>query len=191
MYGFGRRSATTNAWLPNEPHPLLYVAQVAPGLEVIYTHVVAALLSAAVAATGAWYVQDWRLGEQAQASKTALESLRREHAESLTRATASALNATLVWQKVKDDAIDRAQQRAKAQAHSADIARRERDSLRNTIAAASLRLPDATPSACTEYGAAVSGLLDQCSAAYQELARSCDGHASDVRLMLEAWPTVR
>lgn len=157
----------------------------------IYTHAAAALLAAAVAATGAWYVQDWRLGEQAQASKTALESLRREHAESLTRATASALNATLVWQKVKDDAIDRAQQRAKAQAHSADIARRERDSLRNTIAAASLRLPGSAQSACTEYGATASGLLNQCAAAYQELAAVADGHVSTIRLMQEAWPTLR
>lgn len=139
----------------------------------------------------AWGAQSWRMGVQVQAGKTAVESLQREHAESLTRATGAALNATLKWQKVKDDAIDRAQQRAKAQAHSADIARRERDSLRNTIAAASLRLPDATPSACTEYGAAVSGLLGQCSAAYQELAAVADGHVSTIRLMQEAWPTFR
>ena len=157
----------------------------------IYTHAAAALLAAAIAATGAWTAQSWRLGEQAQASKTALESLRREHAESLTRATGAALNATLVWQKAKDDAIDRAQQRAKAQAHSADIARRERDSLRNTIATAGLRLPDATPSACVEYATASSGLLDQCAAAYQELAAVADGHVSTIRLMQEAWPTVR
>lgn len=157
-------------------------------LEMISTHAAAALLAAIIAATGAWTAQSWRMGAQAQASKTALESLRREHAESLTRATGAALNATLVWQKAKDDAIDRAQQRAKAQAHSADIARRERDSLRNTIAAASLRLPDATPSACTEYATAAGGLLGQCAAQHQELARSCDGHVSDVRLMMEAWP---
>lgn len=145
----------------------------------------------AVGAALAWGAQGWRMGAQVQAGKTAIESLQRAHAESLTRATASALNATIAWQKAKDDAIEAAQQRAKTQAASAAAARRERDSLRNTIAAASLRLPDATPSACTEYGSAVSGLLDQCSAAYQELARSCDGHASDVRLMLEAWPTLR
>lgn len=142
----------------------------------------------AVGAALAWGAQGWRMGAQVQSGKTALESLKREHAESLTRATASALNATQSWQKVKDDAIDRAQQRAKAQAHSADIARRERDSLRNTIAAASLRLPDATPSACAEYAAAASGLLNQCAAAYQELAEQADGHAGDVRLMLDAWP---
>ena len=152
------------------------------------THSAAALLAAAVAATGAWAVQSWRIQGQVQAGKTALESLKREHAESLTRATAGALNTTLKWQKEKDDAIDRAQQRAKSQAANAAAARTERDSLRNTIAAASLRLPDATPSACIEYGAAASGLLDQCATAHQELARQCDGHASDVRLMMQAWP---
>lgn len=157
-------------------------------LEMISTHAAAALLAAAIAATGAWTVQGWRLGAQVQAGQAALESLRREHAESLTRATAGALNATLKWQKVKDDAIDAAQQRAKSQAASAAAARRNADSLRSTLAAASLRLPGATPSACTEYATAVGGLLDQCSAAHQELARQCDGHASDVRLMLEARP---
>lgn len=145
----------------------------------------------AVGAALAWGAQGWRMDAQVQAGKAALETLQREHAESLTRATASALNATLVWQKVKDDALDRAQQRAKAQAHSAAAARRERDSLRDTLASAGLRLPDAAQSACTEYATAVGGLLDQCATAHQELARSCDGHVSDVRLMREAWPTVR
>ena len=144
-----------------------------------------------VGAVLAWGAQSWRMGAQVQSGKTALESLRREHAESLTRATAGALNATLKWQKVKDDAIDRAQQRAKIQAASAAAARRERDSLRDTLASAGLRLPDAAQSACTEYATAASGLLNQCAAAYQELAAVADGHASDVRLMREAWPTVR
>ena len=157
-------------------------------LEMIYTHVVAALLAATIAATSAWQVQGWRLGEQAQASKTALESLKREHAESLTRATASALNATLQWQKEKDDAIDRAQQLAKTQAANAAAARRDADSLRGALATASLRLPVATPSACTEYGAAVGGLLDQCGRAYQELGEKADQHAASVKLMQDAWP---
>ncbi len=164
------------------------MAHVVARLEMIYTHVAAALLAAIIAATGAWTAQSWRMGAQVQASQAALESLKREHAESLTRATGSALNATIAWQKVKDDAIDQAQQRAKTQAASAAAARTERDSLRNTLATASLRLPDATPSACTEYATAVGGLLDQCAAQHQELAQSCDGHVSDVRLMLEAWP---
>lgn len=160
-------------------------------LEMISTHAAAALLAAAIAATGAWTVQGWRMDAQVQASQAALETLKREHAESLTRATAGALNATIAWQKEKDDAIDRAQQRAKTQAANAAAARRDADSLRSTLASASLRLPDATHAACIEYGAAVGGLLDQCGRAYQELARQCDGHASDVRLMQEAWPSVR
>ena len=157
----------------------------------VVAHVMRYAAALAVGAVLAWGAQGWRMAEQVQAGKTALETLKREHAESLTRATAGALNATLKWQKVKDDAIDAAQQRAKAQARSADIARRERDSLRDTIAAASLRLPDAAPSACTEYGAAVSGLLNQCAASYQELAAVADGHVSTIRLMREAWPTLR
>ena len=155
----------------------------------ISTHAAAALLAAAIAATGAWTAQSWRLGAQVQSGKTAIETLQREHAESLTRATGAALNATIAWQKVKDDAINRAQQRAKTQAASAAAAVRERDSLRNTLATARLRLPGAAPGACTEYATASSGLLDQCAAQYQELARSCDGHVSDVRLMQEAWPS--
>ena len=157
-------------------------------LEMIYTHAAAALLAAIIAATGAWTAQSWRMGAQVQSSQAALESLKREHAESLTRATAGALATTAQWQKDKDDAIDQAQQRAKTQAANAAAARRDADSLRNTLAAASRRLPDATPSACAEYATAVGGLLTECSAAHQELARQCDGHASDVRLMLEAWP---
>ena len=54
-------------------------------LEVIYTHAAAALLAAAIAATGAWAVQGWRMDAQVQASQAALETLKREHAESLTR----------------------------------------------------------------------------------------------------------
>lgn len=141
-----------------------------------------------VGAVLAWGAQGWRMGAQVQSGKTAIESLQRAHAEALTRATGAALTTTLRWQKDKDDAIDQAQQRAKTQAASAAAAVRERDSLRHALATASLRLPVATPSACTEYATAVSGLLDQCAAQYQELARSCDGHAADVRLMREAWP---
>ena len=142
----------------------------------------------AMGAALAWGAQDWRMAAKLQASQAACETLKREHAESLTRATGSALNATLQWQKEKDDAIDRAQQRAKSQAASAAAAVRERDSLRDTLATARRRLPDATQPACTEYAVAVGGLLNQCAVQHQELARQCDGHVSDVRLMLEAWP---
>ena len=145
----------------------------------------------AVGAVLAWGAQGWRMGAQVQASQAALESLKREHAEALTRATASALNATLKWQKVKDDAIDAAQQRAKTQAANAAAARRDADSLRSTLASASLRLPDATPSACVEYATASSGLLDQCAAALADVAAKADGHVSDVRTCREAWPVSR
>lgn len=143
----------------------------------------------AVGAALAWGAQGWRLGAQVQAGKTAIESLQREHAESLTRATGAALTTTLRWQKDKDNAIDQAQQRAKTQAASAAAAVRERDSLRHALATASRRLPGAAQPACTEYATAVGGLLAQCAAAYQELAAVADGHVSTIRLMQDAWPS--
>lgn len=149
------------------------------------THIVAALLGAA---TGAWYVQGWRMAGQVQAGKTTIESLKREHAESLTRATGSALNATIRWQKEKDDALVRAQERAKLQAAGALAARRSADRLRGSLASASQRLPSAAHTACTEYAATASGLLGQCTAAYQELGAAADGHALDVRTLTESWP---
>ena len=142
----------------------------------------------AIGAAMAWGAQGWRLGAQVQASQAALETLKREHAESLTRATGSALTTTLKWQKEKDDAIEAARKRAETAAANAAAARRERNGLRDELANARLRLPSASHAACTEYAAAASGLLDQCAAAHQDLARSCDGHVSDVRLMQEAWP---
>lgn len=169
---------------PHEPDHHHHAAQALAVVAQVIRYAAALAIGAAMA----WGAQGWRLGEQVQSGKTALETLQREHAESLTRATASALNATIAWQKAKDDAIDRAQARAKTQAANAAAARTERDSLRDTLASARLRLPGATPGACTEYATASSGLLDQCAAQYQELARSCDGHVSDVRLMQEAWP---
>ncbi len=142
----------------------------------------------AIGAAMAWGAQGWRLGAQVQASQAALETLKREHAESLTRATGSALTTTLKWQKEKDDAIEAARKRAETAAANAAAARRERNGLRDELAKARLRLPSASHTACTEYAAAASGLLDQCAAAYQELGEQADGHASDVRLMIEAWP---
>lgn len=150
----------------------------------IPTHILALLVGALMA----WGAQGWRLGAQAQAGKAAIETLKREHAESLTRATGAALTTTLQWQKEKDDALEAARKRAETAAANAALARRERDSLRDELASARLRLPTATHAACTEYAATASGLLDQCAAAYQELAAVADGHAADARTLTDAWP---
>jgi hypothetical protein len=42
--------------------------------------------------------------------------------------------------------------------------------------------------ACTVAAATTSGLLHQCAARYSELADKAQGHVSDVRTLMEAWP---
>lgn len=145
----------------------------------------------AVGAAMAWGAQGWRLGAQVQTGKAAIEALKREHAESLTRATGSALTTTLKWQKEKDDAIEAARKRAETAVANAAAARRERDGLRDELASARLRLPSATHAACTEYATTASELLDQCSTSHQDLARKADGHAADARTLSEAWPRAK
>lgn len=81
---------------------------------------------------------------------------------------------------------------AKAREHKAMAAaagaRLERDRLRDDLADAQRDLPSAPPSACIERANTLSGLLDQCAAAYQELAGQADRHAGDALMLQRAWP---
>ena len=72
-------------------------------------------------------------------------------------------------------------------------ARAAADRLRKQTAAAAerLALPDTPAAAGIEYATATGELLASCAAAYQELAAVADGHVSTIRLMQDAWPTVR
>jgi hypothetical protein len=47
---------------------------------------------------------------------------------------------------------------------------------------------DTTIAALTERADTVGKLLESCSAEYQSVARSADGHALDVITILDAWP---
>jgi hypothetical protein len=42
--------------------------------------------------------------------------------------------------------------------------------------------------ACNRHAATVSKLLVESASLNRELAQACDGHASDVRTLMEAWP---
>ena len=60
------------------------------------------------------------------------------------------------------------------------------DSLRNAIAIRDLA--EESAASATKRAAAAEQLLIESAGVYQELAAKADGHASDVRLLLEAWP---
>ena len=147
----------------------------------IYTHLAAAILSAALAATGAWQVQAWRYSVQ-------ISDMRATAAESTTLAMRAARVATAELQRKKDEAIHEATKRAQRNAAAAAAARTESDGLRHQLAAERERLPGAACPAVRDYAATVNQLFAQCAAAFEDLARAADDHAADALMLEQAWP---
>ena len=70
---------------------------------------------------------------------------------------------------------------------TATAARAESRGLRDDLAAAHDAASQSL-AACNQHSAAVDRLFDQCSGTYQELAETAQGHANDVRMLIQAWP---
>ena len=157
----------------------------------IYTHAAAALLAAAVAATGAWYVQGWRMQGQVQQAKTALAQLKTDTAEQRTRAAASALNTYALMESAKDAAIQSAAARAAQNQADAAGLRRQLHSLHHDLAAMPTRIATASRTAVDEYAAAATVVFEQCSERYAALAEIADRHANDAATCRAAWPVNR
>jgi hypothetical protein len=45
-----------------------------------------------------------------------------------------------------------------------------------------------TIDACNRYSIAIGGLLNQCATRYRELGNQAQGHVSDIRTLMAAWP---
>jgi hypothetical protein len=90
-------------------------------------------------------------------------------------------------QKQKGAQDAQAKRNQTLQAALAD-ARRERDSLRDDLDSRGRALPQDSGAACTEYATTLSGLLNQCAADFESMAGKAQGHANDLKLMVESWP---
>lgn len=135
----------------------------------------------AIAFIAGWVVQGWR-------AEAKLLDVKRQFAESAATAHAQALERYQTLERTKDEAIAAHADLVAQNADAAAAARRTADGLRRDLASVPARIAAATDSAAREYTAAASVVLDQCTAEVADLARVADGHAADVRLMLQAWP---
>jgi hypothetical protein len=70
---------------------------------------------------------------------------------------------------------------------NADSLRVSVDGLRDDLDVTA-RAAASTIDACNRHAATVSKLLIESATVNRELAQACDGHASDVRTLMEAWP---
>ena len=140
-----------------------------------------AAIAAAMLFGAGWMAQGWR-------AEAKLLDVKRQFAESAATAHAQALERYQTLERTKDEAIAAHAALVAQNADAAAAALRTADGLRRDLASVPARIAAATDSAAREYAAAASVVLDQCTAEVADLARVADGHAADVRLMLQAWP---
>lgn len=147
----------------------------------VYTHLAAAIVGAAIAAVGAWQVQGWRYGEQ-------IANINSEHARQSEASAKSALRMTEHYRENADAAVRKAEERLAQNKRDADRLRGELDGLRGDLASVPERITSATREAVNQYANTASVVFDQCSRRYSEMAENAQGHAATVQLLMEAWP---
>lgn len=148
----------------------------------LYTYVATGLIAGAVAATGAWQVQGWRLGNE-------INSIKAEHSELVASSAKSALKLTEHYRENADAAVRKAEARSAQNKRDADGLRDELDGLRGDLATVPDRIRNASREAVDQYANTASLVFDQCSRRYSEMAGAAQGHASDVQTLMDAWPS--
>lgn len=145
----------------------------------LITHAVAAL----VAAGAVWVFQDARWAADVADIRLS-QANEQSAAVSRARAEERAINKTY------QEALNAARTRETSLRRDVDAARAESDSLREQLSYAARLIADAPPTTVAEYAATVSELLAVCSRERTLYAEKADGHASDVRTLIEAWPVI-
>ena len=137
---------------------------------------ISAVISAALGFGAAWQIQGHFLIKQ--------ELTHANERISLQRATRAALerNTTAVIQ-----AQNAAAARVAVVKRESDAVRTAADSLRDTLDVTQ-RAAATSIDACNRHSATVSQLLVESATVNRELATACDGHISDLKTLMAAWP---
>ncbi len=91
-------------------------------------------------------------------------------------------------QSLVTEALNAAKKREIAASLDADRLRVERWSLRDDLAAARSQLSSASAASLRQRITAFDAVFEQCTAELEGVAGDAQGLASDLRLMLDAWP---
>lgn len=154
-------------------------------LELIPRWLLLAALAAACAFAG-WQTArlSWVQGELLEA-RDGMAKLQ----AALEIAKTKAATESAAMQRKVTEAQNAAKIREVALRAAVDSARSESDGLRDDIAGLRDQLSAASREAAVERAAALGAVLGQCAARHQVLASRCDRHVSDLRTMIEAWPS--
>jgi hypothetical protein len=139
------------------------------------------LLCIFVSGYGAWNYQANHYG-------LLIMTMRLDYATASAKAARESMDKFIDMQKRKDDAIKSAENRAAVNRAAAVSAAAVSSGLRDDLAAARDRLAASTCSSITGYASTVSTVLDSCQAEYRDMAAKADGHATDAKTLIDAWP---
>lgn len=128
-----------------------------------------------------WIVNGWR-------ADAVISGIRTEHAAQVAINASNAQERYETMERTKDEAIKAAQERETQFKADAGRASATADGLRKQLASVPTRIATASRAAVDEYANTAGELLGQCTAEYQQVAEAADRHASNERLIQEAWP---
>lgn len=113
-----------------------------------------------------------------------------EQSQALVQASKEALIESARLQKVKDDALNVANDLAQKNADAANLARTELERLRLGLAD-STSIARATCASTRNRATVLSIVFEQCATRLTEVAKEADQHAVDSRTCHAAWPASR
>lgn len=147
----------------------------------IYTHAAALIVGLSVGFAGGWQTQNWRYGKQ-------IATIEAKHAADYAQAQQKALDETTRLQAQKDKAVKDAEKRAFKLAADLATARLIGDGLRDDLATSRLQLSEASRGSVNKYASTLSFVFAECVRSLEDVAGKADGHATDARTLIEAWP---
>ena len=156
----------------------------------IYAYIIAALTLFGAGFGSAWQLQENSYEAKIGAMKVAATKEKVDafaaHTKEVDRVRTDEQAKAATYQ----GALNEARTREISLRRERDVARSDAERMREQTASDARRLADPRTPAATvlEYANAAGELLADCSRRYQEVAGAADGHASDVRTFLEAWP---
>jgi hypothetical protein len=140
---------------------------------------IAVAVASVLAGIAGWTANGWRLNAK-------IDKMVAVHAEQLAAANADALAKYTAMERKKQEALDEANKIAQRNARAADAARSELDRLRSQLSSGGVST--ATCTSVRNYAATLQGILGECAATVEWLAKEADGHALDSRTLNGAWP---
>ena len=135
-----------------------------------------------------WFFQESRLG--AQLAEVRLESSQ-YRAEVLAEKASAAERVRKVegdWNAKHQSALNAGRDRERVLRADLVAVRDAAASVRTQAAEAASRLAKAPAPAVLEYANTLGVVFADCQTRYGEVAAQADGHASDARTLIEAWP---